>query len=577
MRGWVLLLLALASVSLHTIEAKKKDVGEHGKRDSNYYKWQRDKDGVQEKAADAKEKQAAAREATSEARTDEEKQILKLVKIMERKSQYKSEAVAVEKFEEAARLHSEIEELKIELEELETASKCTSGDEQCTAKHKEDEEYEEDAEDENEDEAEIEVRSPLPQCPDGYWDHDKDPRSPCEPYGDLNLQRVEQQIDGLEWFIATSSVEADKTAAKDMQEKIRDLVKWAVESKFVYTDLREAQKEGLDTKNIHANLNDADQAKYEANQKTVGTKIVKILEQIDALSLGELKESAAYSKYDRESEFYRQRNELAGALTVTFVNWLNVNRNTTIQNAIVPEFKPPIMTDEERAVAQKKNGKLKASSAGQLFGWMCPGCPWTRGSDNSRGRWVLAIGKDVEERIPTLYVAKNQRATIDGHGHRWAKNVMIANQWNERRFVVNEGGRLKLLRLQLVGAALSTVGHGASIFVQNKGLLEVSECEFRANMARSQGGAICVEGTATIMKSAFYGNYAYGSGGAINAGFNAPGQPPTPPSLSVVECTFKDNVAKMKNGANAIMFGKSTKKVGTIVDNQGDVLYSIQS
>jgi hypothetical protein len=33
------------------------------------------------------------------------------------------------------------------------------------------------------------------------------------------------------------------------------------------------------------------------------------------------------------------------------------------------------------------------------------------------------------------------------------------------------GGRLKLLRLQLVGAALSTVGHGASIFVQNKGLL----------------------------------------------------------------------------------------------------------
>jgi hypothetical protein len=184
----------------------------------------------------------------------------------------------------------------------------------------------------------------------------------CEPYGDLNLQRVEQQIDGLEWFIATSSVEADKTAAKDMQEKIRDLVKWAVESKFVYTDLREAQKEGLDTKNIHANLNDADQAKYEANQKTVGTKIVKILEQIDALSLGELKESAAYSKYDRESEFYRQRNvsahafnivahgmrgplavaeaamrhqELAGALTVTFVNWLNVNRNTTIQNAIV--------------------------------------------------------------------------------------------------------------------------------------------------------------------------------------------------------------------------------------------------
>jgi hypothetical protein len=38
----------------------------------------------------------------------------------------------------------------------------------------------------------------------------------------------------------------------------------------------------------------------------------------------------------------------------------------------VPEFKPPIMTDEERAVAQKKNGKLKASSAGQLFGYLAP-------------------------------------------------------------------------------------------------------------------------------------------------------------------------------------------------------------
>jgi hypothetical protein len=145
----------------------------------------------------------------------------------------------------------------------------------------------------------------------------------CEPYGDLNLQRVEQQIDGLEWFIATSSVEADKTAAKDMQEKIRDLVKWAVESKFVYTDLREAQKEGLDTKNIHANLNDADQAKYEFyRQRNVSAHAFNIVAHGMRGPLA-------------VAEAAMRHQELAGALTVTFVNWLNVNRNTTIQNAIV--------------------------------------------------------------------------------------------------------------------------------------------------------------------------------------------------------------------------------------------------
>ena len=64
-----------------------KDIGEHGERDSAYYKWQRSKDGVQRKARAAKEKQAAAHEAQVQARSDSEKELIRLQKAMERKEQ----------------------------------------------------------------------------------------------------------------------------------------------------------------------------------------------------------------------------------------------------------------------------------------------------------------------------------------------------------------------------------------------------------------------------------------------------------------------------------------------------------
>ena len=57
------------------------------------------------------------------------------------------------------------------------------------------------------------------------------------------------------------------------------------------------------------------------------------------------------------------------------------------------------------------------------------------------------------------------------------------------------------------------------------------------------------------------------SGGGINVGFNAPGSPPQPPTVTVTACRFVDNESKMKNGGNAIAFGKGSAKVGTHIDN----------
>lgn len=87
----VLLLLAAAGLQLGaqaaTTEGNAKDIGGHGERDSGYYKWQRGKDGIQERQAAAKEKQAAAHEAAVQARTDSEKELIRLQKAMERKQQ----------------------------------------------------------------------------------------------------------------------------------------------------------------------------------------------------------------------------------------------------------------------------------------------------------------------------------------------------------------------------------------------------------------------------------------------------------------------------------------------------------
>jgi predicted outer membrane repeat protein len=108
---------------------------------------------------------------------------------------------------------------------------------------------------------------------------------------------------------------------------------------------------------------------------------------------------------------------------------------------------------------------------------------------------------------------------------------------------------------------------GGAILVSEGGMLEVDRCEFRTNIARSQGGAIAVEGSALLVDSAFIANYAFGSGGAVHVGFNAPGRPPSPPTLTIKNCDFLDNVGK-NGGGHAVHYGKSSARQGQQYDNQ---------
>lgn len=164
---------------------------------------------------------------------------------------------------------------------------------------------------------------------------------------------------------------------------------------------------------------------------------------------------------------------------------------------------------------------------------------------------------------------------------------------------VLDQGRLKLMRLIVRDNAMNTVGHGGSILVSVGGVLDVVRSQFRTCIARSQGGAIAVEGEATITDSTFIANIAIGvsslvllldscawqalarhdtiygprcecalqNGGALHVGFNAPGQPPQPPTLTLKNCDFVDNVSKGGHG-HAVHFGKSSRNQGQDYDNQ---------
>lgn len=81
-----------------------------------------------------------------------------------------------------------------------------------------------------------------------------------------------------------------------------------------------------------------------------------------------------------------------------------------------------------------------------------------------------------------------------------------------------------------------------------------------------QGGAIAVEGVATLTDSRFIANYAFGAGGAVHVGFNAPGRPPNPPTVKINNCDFTDNVGR--GGGDAVYFGKSAERAGDEIDNQ---------
>ena len=346
-------------------------------------------------------------------------------------------------------------------------------------------------------------------------------------------------------------------------------------------------------------------------------------ELIEAINSTALLRPNASETPARESQLAQAKVEVQGGLGQLVNSWA---KDHVTSGALLPPFKAPLMSKEQLAEAQKKGSKLKAKTAVQLYGWVCPGCPDSRGEENSRGRFVLALPRDVTQRLGTLFISRRQRVTIDGHGHSWAQQELIMSQNNERRFQILSDGRLKLLRLTVRDAALSTVGHGAlrtmcalaretgnvfwamndilvittksrmylqrqaqdkkkpqselkvkdvfcimcaggAILVSEGGMLEVDSCEFRTNIARSQGGAIAVEGSALLVDSAFIANYAFGSGGAVHVGFNAPGRPPSPPTLTIKNCDFLDNVGK-NGGGHAVHYGKSSARQGQQYDNQ---------
>ena len=189
-----LCLLCAAPVGSDTsADGNTKDIGEHGKRDSQYYKWQRDKEDVKTKAAEAKERQLAREAAQSSGKpaaelTAEEKELRDLRRLITRKEQYKREAIQSENFEEAARLRDEIDEASGELEALSAAAKASreqceddgSADDEMTVGEEDEEEEDDDEEDEDEDEEDEDVY--VDTCPENYFDHDKDHRTRTSRY-----------------------------------------------------------------------------------------------------------------------------------------------------------------------------------------------------------------------------------------------------------------------------------------------------------------------------------------------------------------------------------------------------------
>ncbi len=201
--GVALLLLGVVLQSMPTAAPAARDIGEEGKRDSQYYKWQRDKEDVAKKAAQAKERQLAREAEAGEGRPKaelsvEEKELQGLRRAITRKEQYKREAIEAENFEEAARLRDEISAAQEELAQRQAAAKAGT-DEQCEettegqAGEEQDDAEAEGMEDEGDEEElsvvgadgieitaageEAEDEDYTSRCPDGYYDHDKDHRS----------------------------------------------------------------------------------------------------------------------------------------------------------------------------------------------------------------------------------------------------------------------------------------------------------------------------------------------------------------------------------------------------------------
>ena len=319
----------------------------------------------------------------------------------------------------------------------------------------------------------------------------------CEPINDPDISKLETMVVHLDDIAYEFKYLHDAVAP--IVSRIKSLKDEVLASGFVvavrgHGGKKAARRDTLGPKRGRpaAAVEVDDAGKAEAAEKAevemmAGRALVDAI-NMTALLRAEVSESTA-----RESELARAKVEVQGGLGQLVSSW--AGQHTDV---LIPPFKAPLMTKEQLTEAQKKGGKLKAKTAEQLYGWACPGCPDSRGSENSRGRWVLALREDVTTRLGTLFVSRRQRLTIDGHEHRWAPQALLMSQNNERRFQIDESARLKLIRLIVRDTQLSTVGHGAAALVSQGGLLEVDRCEFRTNIARSQGGAIAIEGEAIL-------------------------------------------------------------------------------
>ena len=160
-----------------------------------------------------------------------------------------------------------------------------------------------------------------------------------------------------------------------------------------------------------------------------------------------------------------------------------------------------------------------------------------------------------------LTIATGQTVTIDG-GHL----VTLSGGGVNRHFKVEAGATLRLHALVLTGGAVT--GSGGAIF--NEGQVTLDQVTLRNNHAEGDplawegsGGAILSSGALEIVSSRLIANRAIDMGGAI-ALFTA--MPDSPPSLSIDDAHFEDNVSGNGGGA-AYLEGNVLIQASRIISN----------
>lgn len=162
------------------------------------------------------------------------------------------------------------------------------------------------------------------------------------------------------------------------------------------------------------------------------------------------------------------------------------------------------------------------------------GAPYTV---NFNVNGTIVLGSELS------YIERNM--TIDGAGH----SVTVSGNNTVPVFTVTMGVTFNLQNL--------TVANGSGAFgggIQNRGMLNVSNCTISNNSATSTGGAVFNDGTLTVTNSTISGNNASSGGGIFNSG-----------TLTVMNSTISGNSAS--HGGGIANSGTSTVKSSTISGN----------